>query len=273
MGRHSKVAQDPKRSLAILLVTALWLAAGLFTVLTFLAATANDPMVPDEWSATSNSADREPRANRPTTPSASERSPDPSPAVSPGADVELPDSGPGITQPGILLVVSPSRGGAFDMWEQVRLPEPVDEISLTAPDVGRAGTQFEGAQPVATMVQLSADGQPIRVSDPVADGQVDVPAEGVTQFQLSYQINGTTMRSGPSTARRALAVVSPLLAEAPSDLPVAVIFNGPVLSVNCPLLDLAERSCGQGTSERIQVGGILSFDDAVITIQFDLPRG
>ncbi|MGI8947948.1 MAG: hypothetical protein ACR2FV_08245, partial [Ornithinimicrobium sp.] len=122
------------------------------------------------------------------------------------------------------------------------------------------------------MVQLSVDGQPIRVPDGVVDSPFDVPVEGaITEFDLSYQLDGTSVRSLPSTARRALAAVSPLLDDTPYNLPVAVVVSGPVLGVDCPLLELSERACGRGSTERMQVTPNLPFDDAVVTIQFDLP--
>lgn len=183
---------------------------------------------------------------------------------------DLPREGPGITQPGVLLAVSPSRGGAFDVWERVRLSDPVDNLTLSPPDVSRAGTMFGGAEAVVTMVQLDVDGELIQVPGGVVDGKLDVPVNRITQFQLSYRLDGTSVRSLPSTARRALGAISPLLDDTPYNLPVSVVVDGPVLGVGCPLLDLSDRACALGTSQRMQVARNLPFDDAVVTVQFDL---
>ncbi len=270
MGWQPRVAQDPQRAVIVALIAALWIGVGIFTVFTVFDVISNDPV-----SAASSS----PSPDAPTEAGSTQGvGADGSAPTTGGSSTtsktapELPDEGPGVSEPGVLLVVTPSRGGAFDVWERVRLPDPVDTVTLSPPDVAAAGSQFEGAEPVVTMVQLSVEGQPIAVADGVVDGPYDIPVEReITQFDLSYQLDGTSVRSLPSTARRALAAVSPLLDDTPYNLPVAVIVNGPVLGVDCPLLDLSDRACGRGTPERMEVSPYLPFDDALITVQFDLP--
>lgn len=271
MGWQTRVVQDPQRSLIVVLIAALWIGVGIFTVFTVFDVISDDAprtassspsaATPTEAGSAQGAGAADPALTTAAGPGSTSR---PAPA--------LPDEGPGVSSPGVLLIVTPSRGGAFDVWERVRLPDPVDTVTLSPPDVAGAGSQFEAAEPVVTMVQLSVDGQPIPVPDGVVDGPYDVPVEAqITEFDLSYQLDGTSVRSLPSTARRALAAVSPLLDDTPYNLPVSVIVNGPVLGVDCPLLDLSDRACGRGTQERMQVSPNLPFDDAVVTIQFDLP--
>ncbi len=269
--RHVKPAHEMHRSAAVLgvvgLVFSVWLLATTVRDVEPVGASAEaDPALVTSGPGGSDDTGSSTTSEQ----SSSTAAADGSGVGVPPAD--LPREGPGITQPGILLVVSPSRGGSFDVWERVRLPDPVDTVTLSPPDVTRAGTAFAGAEAVVTKVQLDVDGQPIHVPDGVVvDGTFDVPVEGITTFELSYELDGTSVRSLPSTARRALAAISPLLDDTPYNLPVSVVVDGPVLGVGCPLLDLSDRACAQGTSQRILVARSLPFDDAVVTVQFDLP--
>lgn len=270
MGWKAGTRADKRRSLSIVLVVVLWMAAGIFTLVTVLQVINGDQprsASSPRGAATQADAERSTSTAKPGPTTATGAAPDsaPSPAG------EAPEDGPGVTAPGVLLIVSPTRAGTFDVWERVRLPDPVDMVTLSPPDVAAAGSQFEKAQPVATSVQLSVEGQPMGIPDGVVDGPVEVPVEAITEFELSYQLDGISVRSLPSTARRALAAVSPLLDNTPYNLPVAVIVNGPVLGIDCPLLEVSERSCGRGTTERMQVARNLPFKEAVVAIQFDLP--
>jgi len=265
------VAQDRQRSLIVVLIAVLWIGAGIFTVFTVLEVISDDPP-PSASSSPSPAAPIEAGSAQGVDAADSAPSTAAGPSATPRAAPALPDDGPGVSSPGVLLIVTPTRGGAFDVWERVRLPDPVETVTLSPPDVAEAGSQFEAAEPVVTMVQLSVDGQPIPVPDGVVDGPFDVPVQAqITEFDLSYHLDGTSVRSLPSTDRRALAAVSPLLDDTPYNLPVSVIVHGPVLGVDCPLLDLADRACGRGTQERMEVSPYLPFDDALIAIQFDLP--
>ena len=263
-----------KKWLSVLLISLLWVGAALFTAFTFRAVLSDDQAAITPTS----------RAAGPTTPESSTTTPSPesSTTAAPSATTPgetraltpdgLPTDGPGISAPGVLLVIAPSAGGSFDVTEQVRLPSPTKEVELAPAELSRAGDQFDDAEPVATTVQLSADGQPFVVPDGIVAAPVSIPVDGITQFELSYQLDGITARSLPSTARRALAAVSPLVRATPASLPVVVVVAGPVLGVNCPLLTLAEQSCGVGSAPMLHLDRMLPLEDALVTIQLDLPR-
>lgn len=269
MGWQAKMGDDKRRSLSVLLVALLWIGAGVFTLLTVLDVLSDDSSPPTS-SARTTSAGPVAQDRAASTTSA----PRTTPSTGSGSisAIEIPDAGPGVSAPGVLMVVIPQRGGAFDVRERVRLPDPVDTVVLSPPDVDRAGDQFQRADPVVTMVQLDVDGQPTRVPDGVIDGAFDVPVDGaITAFDLSYRLDGTSVRDSSSTTGSVLAAVAPLLDDTPYNLPVAVVVDGPVLSVGCPLLDQADRVCGEGSAERMQIARDLPFDDAVVTVEFDLP--
>ncbi len=237
-------------------------------------ATPSPTTTPAAPSPTTTPATPSP-ATTPTTPSSTTTPATPPPAPGETRSVApdgLPTDGPGISEPGVLMVIAPSTGGSFDVTEQVRLPSAINVVELAPAQLSGAGSQFDDAEPVATTVQLSTDGQPIVVPDGTVAAPVSIPVDGITQFELSYQLDGTTVRSVPATARRALAAISPLIQATPGDLPVAVVIVGPVLGVNCPLLTLAEQSCGVGSAPMLQVDRVLPLDDAVVTVQLDLPR-
>ncbi len=245
----------------------LWVGAAVFTALTIRAVLSDDGPVATPTPQGAGTTTPKSPTTTPTTPAAP--APRETRSVTPAG---LPTDGPGISEPGVLMVIALSTGGSFNVTEQVRLPSTTNLVELAPAQLSRAGGQFDDAEPVATAVQLSTDGQPIVVPDGTVAAPLSIPVDGITQFELSYQVDGVTVRSLPSTARRALAAVTPLVQATPGSLPVAVVVAGPVLGVNCPLLTLAERSCGAGSAPMIQVDRVLPLDDAVVTIQLDLPR-
>jgi len=271
------VKRDRAQQLSLLLIAVLWVVAAVFTALTIRAVLSDDEPVasprPEGTGETTTTPAAPSPSTTPTTPPPATTPATPSPgetrSVAPDG---LPTDGPGISEPGVLMVIAPSTGGSFDVTEQVRLPSTTNLVELAPAELSRAGGQFDDAEPVATAVQLSTDGQPIVVPDGTVAAPVSIPVDGITQFELSYQVDGVTVRSLPSTARRALAAVSPLVQATPGDLPVAVVVAGQVLGVTCPLLTLAEQSCGVGSVPMIQVDRVLPLDDAVVRIQLDLPR-
>lgn len=269
MGLQARVSNDPPRAAIIAVVAVLWIGAGSFTLFTVLGVLANDPTRDDGSVLSAATATAEQAARGPLNSDLATTTlgPDPASRTVP----ELPDEGPGVSAPGVLLVATPTEGGAFEVWEGVRLPHPVDTVTLSPPTVADAGSRFETAEPVVTGVQLRVDGQRIQVPDGVVEGKFDVPVEQILEFELSYQLDGTSVRSLPSSNRRALAAISPLLDDTAYNLPVAVVVNGPVRGVDCPLLDPSDRACGRGTTQQMQVNRNLPFDQALVTVQFDIP--
>jgi len=108
----------------------------------------------------------------------------------------------------------------------------------------------------------------------MVDRPVTVPVPPADHFELHYRLTDVTVRSTPSTAGRALAVIGPLTGGLDPELPVLfVVSGGSVLAVNCPLLPFAEQSCGS----RVQAGtGLqreLPWRLALGSVQLNLPTG
>lgn len=195
----------------------------------------------------------------------------PEPEVAPAE--AIPTEGPGVDEPGILMLLQPTAAGPLLVTEQVRLPKATTSITLAPPDVGRAGTMFADLKPRASDVQVSAGNQPVVVPGGEVSKSITLDVPSGNRYEINYELTGAMVRSLPSTARRSLASASPLFAAAPPFMPVVVVAAGPsVLGLNCPLLSLSERACGDGTSLALQTNSPLSFKNAVVTIQFDLPK-
>jgi hypothetical protein len=198
--------------------------------------------------------------------------PDPTATTAP-TKTKLP-KGPGTTQPGILLMASPLPNGSFDIAELVLLTAPTSSIRLSPPKLTLAGSRFANAQPVASQVQVSAGNQPVVVPGGHVRQPTDlVIAAPAKRIELRYNLSGVTVRSMPSRAGRALAAMSPLVVGVPSSLPVAMMVSGStVLNIECPVLRLRDRACSIGLPPRLRVKQKLPRNNAVIVVQFDLPR-
>lgn len=189
-----------------------------------------------------------------------------------------PATGPGITEPGVHLVLRPLADGSFDVAEYIRLAEPTDTLALAPPAVAEAGGDFAELQPQATAVQISAGDQPVTVPGRgVVQAPVSVPVRGVTHVEMRYVLQGVVVRSVPSTAGRAIGAVGPLTSGLDPTLPVLVTTSGAtVLGLSCPLLELTQRACGQpdlpGRAPTMALAEPLPYDDALFTVQFDIPR-
>lgn len=182
-------------------------------------------------------------------------------------------SGPGVSRAGILLRVTPAPGGALDVAETVRLRAPLDRIRLRAPRVGRAGGDFADLTPVATSVQLSVGDRPTEVPQQVGDDptQVYLPA-GTTAYTVRYLLEGTTVRSVPSTTGRALVGVGPLSQAGPAGR-VTLVASGPaVLNLTCPLLDGNAAACGTPADDGFRLRAPLPGGSALVLVQVDLPE-
>jgi hypothetical protein len=198
--------------------------------------------------------------------------PHPTPTTAP-ARTTLPN-GPGTTEPGILLMASPLRDGSFDIAEIVLLHTPTSSIWLGPPELALAGSRFAKAKPVASQIQVSAGNQPVLVPGGRVNRRTNlalaVPAK---RIELRYNLSGTTIRSIPSRAGRALTAISPLVEGIPKTLPVALRISGStVLNIGCPALRLREQACSSGSPPHLLVNRKLPWRSAVIVVQFDLPR-
>jgi hypothetical protein len=188
-------------------------------------------------------------------------------------ELKLP-KGPGTTQPGILLMATPMHDGSFDIAEIVSLPTATASLTLAPPQLKLAGDPFVKSKPVASQVQVSAGDQPVVVPGGRVSRRMDIPlVEPVKHIELRYNLRGVTVRSIPSPAGRALAAISPVVAGVPSNLKVAIMVTGStVLNVACPTLRLRVQTCWTGRPPQVRVKPRLTRDNAVIVIQYDLPR-
>lgn len=171
-------------------------------------------------------------------------------------------------------MASPLRDGSFDIAEIVLLTTPTSSIRLSPPQLTRAGSRFSKAKPIASQVQVSAGSRPVLVPDGRINQRTDLPLNAATKrVELRYRLSGITVRSMPSRAGRALTAIRSLVAGAPENFPVAMMVTGStVLNIECPVLRLSERACSIGEPPNLRVKRKLSWRNAVIVVQFDLPR-
>ena len=198
--------------------------------------------------------------------------PHPTPTTAP-ARTTLP-KGPGTTEPGILLMATPLHDGSFDVAEIVLLHTPTSSIWIGPSKLALAGRAFAKAKPVASQIQVSAGDQPVLVPGGRVNQRTNlalaVPAK---RIELRYNLRGITVRSIPSRAGRALAAISPLVEGVPKTLPVALRISGStVINIGCPVLRLREQACSAGRPPSLRVNRKLPWRNAVIVVQFDLPR-
>lgn len=207
----------------------------------------------------------------PDTPAQAARPPAVVTPVTP-ADADLPD-GPGTTEPGIYVSVTPTAVGALEMYEVVWLRKPVDEVTLRPPVIEGAGPMFAASEASASMVQLTAGGQPVRLASPdVTTSQQVALTRPTQQFELRYQLTGVAVRSLPSTSGRASAALAPL-SDITSDLPVVVwTSGGSARNIQCPQLPSEARSCAGGEPSALRTMPGLRSSTALVVIQLDLPR-
>ena len=184
----------------------------------------------------------------------------------------FPQTGPGITQPGILLIASPTSDGSFAVLERIRLVSPVSVLTLRPAPVDRAGQQFASASAAATQVQVTAGDQPVVVPGAKVGARLDLPVAQVDHFELRYQLTDVTVISTPSKPGRALAAIGPLTGGVDDDLPVLFVVTGDtILGLNCPLLPLSQQSCGNRVQPRPSIERELPWYLALTLVQFNLP--
>jgi hypothetical protein len=222
----------------------------------------------------------------PTAPGTSSRSASPSDTSTPTAsptpiprrstippDSRLPD-GPGTTTAGIYLIASPASDGSFDVNEFVLLDTPVSTLDLRLPPVSQGGSEFRSLRPSATQVQASADSQPVVIPDARIRGDISLPlVMPATRFELRYRLKGVTLRTMRSVPGRAIAVLAPVSANVPPNLPVRIQTRGEaVLNLSCPSMRLSERACAAGSKSKLRVNRNLPWRQALVLVQLNLPR-
>lgn len=206
-------------------------------------------------------------------PSASGR-PSASPDVP--AALDAVRSGPGVTRPGISLQFSPRTDGGFDVAERVILRATHAELLLAAPGRADAGNAFRHSRPLIVDLQAeTGDGQPL-APNVLGDlsGDTTITANPpVTRFELRYRLVGTSVRSIPSTAGRALAFIRPVAAGIDPALPVQLSAAGAgALNLTCPQLQPRDRACARGVAPALHVGPRMAAGDSTVVVQVDVPE-
>jgi hypothetical protein len=228
------------------------------------ARTSAAPTTPAASSATPSPSGSSPSATSPTPIRSS-------PTVPPNS--RLPD-GPGTTTVGIYLLASPASDGSFDVYESVLLDRPVGTLALRLPPASQGGSEFRSLHPSASQVQASADRQPVVVPDARIQGDLSVPLVApATRFELRYRLKGVTVRSMRSVPGRAIAVLAPVSAGVPPNLPVRIQLTGEaVLNLVCPSLRLSKQACSAGSPPKLRVNRNLPWRQALVLVQLNLPR-
>lgn len=254
-----------RRALGVILTLILCVTAVGFYTSAPDVLTAGVTSPPSSSPVSSSSGTSDPAPSTPASPDGS-----PSTTESSGA-TSLP-SGPGVSEPGILLVAQPQSDGRLDVSEMVMLDEPTTELDLRPPRVSRAGDSFADLEPTASQVQVSADGQVVSLPDAEITERTRVDVAATRRFELRYTLSDVTVRSIPSSAGRALAVLAPLT-QVDGSLPVSVAVVGDaVRNLQCPLLSAELQACAAGDLPRLTVDPPIPADDALILVQLDLPR-
>ena len=189
-----------------------------------------------------------------------------------GADTT---SGPGIDEPGVTLSAAPTSTGTLEVAERVRTAKEVGSIVLSPPRVADAGPQFDAARPVLEDVQLTVAGQPVVLpTNTVTQRVVVTLPTPARSYELRYRLEGTSMRSVPSTAGRALAALAPASRTANTGAaPVVVRTSGDgIRNLSCPLLKGDDTTCAAGQAGALTTRFYLAAADALVVLQLDLPR-
>lgn len=213
--------------------------------------------------------------------SASEPSPAPSPTqqadTSPSAtSANAITAGPGLTEPGILMEFSPRADGGFDVAEHVILNTRVSRIVFTPPSRREAGALFGKTRASIVDLQVQGgDGQPLgRIPSGRLTRATSVPLGGTAStLVLRYRLQGTSVRSIPSTAGRALAYIRPITAGFDTTLRIRVAASGTgALNLTCPALPAAQRACATGTAPNLMARFDAPNSDSTVVVQLDLPE-
>jgi hypothetical protein len=190
--------------------------------------------------------------------------PQPTPSTAPGR------TPPAARLPGIRLVATPQPDGSFEVAETVVFAAPRAGVLLAAPKASYGGKSFAGTVPRATQVRATADGRPLSVTGTIGSKGYRIP-HAVSRLVLRYHLTGVTVRSTPSVAGRALALVVPLTARTDPKLAAWLTIRGTgVRNLTCPLLGARRQQCAPARGEP-GVLPKLSARNAVVIVQLDLP--
>jgi hypothetical protein len=178
-----------------------------------------------------------------------------------------------VGNPGIAITARPDPDGSFFVSEVITLPDAVTEVALRPASIGDAGTGFERLRPMASNVEVTADGQAVVVPDGPITSEVTLRwGSPIQHAQLRYRLSGVSVGSPHAKPGRALAAFGSLLARMPANMPVTVVVTGTtVLSLTCPQLPLATMACGAGKPPQFRTLHPIPFDRSRVQVQYDRP--
>jgi hypothetical protein len=164
-------------------------------------------------------------------------------------------------------------GDSLRASEQLTFAQKVSQITLSLPrrPVGTAAADFE---PQVSDVEVSVPGQPTRrLATEIAAGSriiVDLDSPSDT-IELSYLAEGAVLRTEPSSAHRAKALVTPLRIVVDEGSTRILVVKGPdVLNLGCTPPGRSMQACG----DRIEAGWEVAPEtpDTDVIAQVDLPE-
>ena len=152
--------------------------------------------------------------------------------------------------------------------------DTIAQVTLRVPERG-ADSPAQDFDLQITDIAISVDGQPTQQVPGKLDGDspeltidLDQPS---ADFTISYVASGAVVRTEPSSAHRAKALVTPVLIEAADDSSGIVTVKGAdVLNLGCAAPDQAMEACGQQTDGGWEVE--LPTLDTEVIAQVDLPQ-
>ncbi len=171
-------------------------------------------------------------------------------------------------------VVRLGGGTTTHVVEQHIVATAASTLSLTMP-VWKGFVIHQGFDPRVRDLVVLANGLPADTgSTALAQGdalRVALP-RGTTRVVVSYRATGTVVRTEPSSANRALALIGVLDVRGTADASSTVEINGPgVLQAGCVPPDQVLTTCGGSTSRGWEVKLGAGQRDIDIVAQVDLP--
>lgn len=178
------------------------------------------------------------------------------------------------SDPGVTMQVVPTAMGTLEVFERVVLTDPTISLGLAPPAVASIGSPFSSSRPAATSVQLVIDGQPLDLPSARVDQALSIALpRPARELELRYILDGSTVRSIPSSTGRAVIAVGPLSRVSPGDAVATVqVPTDTVRNITCPLASDADLVCASASTDGSRLVATVPVSDALVVLQVDLPR-
>ncbi len=173
----------------------------------------------------------------------------------------------------VVSTVSLGPGLVETAAQHVEFRQPVATVALTVPQAATsvAGGAFNPR--IGNLQILTGRSQPINVSQVVRSGAtvtVQLPAP-TTTLDVVYAAYGAVVRSVPSTAHRAYALISPLQVVSPQAMTSTRHVNGATIrNLACVRSNGSQTLCGSQTAQGWTVTQGPRQQDVAVVAQVDL---